>query len=296
MLRVCVDMLFSVFVCKWQLEPVVFLALTWTLPGEQVHVSDAGGSFVDLINTAKLDWFCLKRGSCCELFCSDPSGRVQVLADPFLFPQELGQTPEMGPLGSPALCHPSWPKSVGAFSCPFAVWFYKCGCQPGYCHTAGVWKCPGAGLRAISEETFKVPLWQRSWGSTQPWVAWPGCVPHIRVISTDITHWGLGWSPCTSGISHCWRRNCIYMPSAGLFLVKHNQNLPSVVQGLQGVKVHPWLHFGFYLSDSKIKKYKFQILSVSSQSNKAGPFTAAFISISTLRLTLQARDKLIHKS
>lgn len=44
--------LVSVSVCKWQLEPVVFLALTWTLPGEQVCVSDAGGSFVDLINTA----------------------------------------------------------------------------------------------------------------------------------------------------------------------------------------------------------------------------------------------------
>lgn len=58
----CVGMLFSWsgFVCKWQFEPVALLTLTWTLPGEQVCIGDAGESFVDLINMAKLDWFCLK--------------------------------------------------------------------------------------------------------------------------------------------------------------------------------------------------------------------------------------------
>lgn len=57
-------------------------------------------SFVDLINMAKLGWFCLKLGSCCELFCSDPSGRVQVLADLLLLPQELGSTLQSNPLPS----------------------------------------------------------------------------------------------------------------------------------------------------------------------------------------------------
>lgn len=38
------------------------------------------------------------------------------------------------------------------------------------------------------------------------------------------------------------------------FLVSPNQSLPSVAQRLEGVKVDPWLYFGFHLSDSKIKK------------------------------------------
>lgn len=96
----------------------------------------------------------------------------------------------------------------------------------------------------------------------------------------------------------CEKSRCCLSWATGQpsFLVKPNQSLPSVAQGLQGVKVDPWLYFGFHLSDSKIKKCKFWILSVFSQCSKAGPFTVAFISVPTLWLTLQARSKLIHRS
>lgn len=55
--------------------------------------------------------------------------------------------------------------------------------------------------------------------------------------------------------SRCFLSWATRQPS---FLVKHNQSLPCVAQGLQGAKVE---HFGFHLSDSKIKKCKFWILS-----------------------------------
>lgn len=161
-------------------------------------------SFVDLINMAKLDCFCLKWGSCCALFRSDPSERGRVLADLLLLPQELGLTPELGPLCSPTLCHPSWPKSVGAFLAPSALQFYKCGflvcSQPGSCHTDRRVKpgCPAVRLRTSGEDTFKVPLWQRCWHS-KPAVgglAWLSAVSSHQgheELTTSLSG-GLGWS------------------------------------------------------------------------------------------------------
>lgn len=204
--------LVSVLVCKWQFEPVVFLALTWTLPEEQVYVSDAAESFVDLINVAKLDWFCLKWYSCCELFCSDPSGRVQVLADLLLFPQELGQTPELGSLCSPTLCHPSWPKSVGALSCPFCPLVLQVfGVLSAWQLSPWVWSLVALqwGWEASVRRPSRCHYDKGAETQTQLWAAWPGCLlcdPHQGHHS--LRDWG--GAPCTSDISHCWRRNDIY--------------------------------------------------------------------------------------
>lgn len=219
-------------------------------------------SFVDLINMAKLDWFCLKWGSCCALFCSDPSERGRVFADLLLLPQELGLTPELGPLCSPTLCHPSWPKSVGAFLAPSALQFYKCGflvcSQPGSCHTGRRVEpgCPAVRPRTSGEDTFKVLLWQRCWHS-EPAVAWPGCLLclHIRVMRS-LQHHSVGdWggAPCTSGISHCWRRNYLYTPSGwSLFLWEiwrlyprafWNVCFPSMLLGARWSEAPTW-HMG----------------------------------------------------
>lgn len=59
---------------------------------------------------------------------------------------------------------------------------------------------------------------------TQLWAAWPGCLlsdPHQghQELAQHHPLGAWGGAPCTSGVSHCWRRNDIF-PSSGwsLFL------------------------------------------------------------------------------
>lgn len=124
-----------------------------------------------------------------------------------------------------ALCHPSWPKSAGAFFCPFCPSSFI---NLTFWHALNLTVVTLVGVRTL------VAL-RRGWGpaarrpsrchysreaeaQTQRWVAWMSCLlrnprlitvysqghQQLRYNTTSVGNWG--GDPWTSGIFCCWRK------------------------------------------------------------------------------------------